>query len=64
MKAGLAKLFFNIDFACLLLGNEPGAQPTDFSRSHSRLGQVDGTAGQVRRGNIPIGCGGIAIDVT
>src|SRR5579859_4643484 len=63
VETGLAKLIFDIDLTRLLQRNQPGAQPADLLCAEALLGDVDGAAGKMRRGDVAIGSRGVAVDV-
>jgi len=52
VEAGLAELFFNIDFALVLEGIEAVAHPVELGAGETALGDVDGGAGEMGAGNV------------
>ena len=62
MKAGLLKLFFDIDAAVFDEGKKVAAEPGDFREGHPALGDVDGLSGEMGRGGVAFGGGGVAVD--
>ncbi len=63
VKAGLLKLLLDVDFAFLYEGQEVAAQPGDLGEGETVLRDVDGLAGEVRRGGVAFGGSGVAVDV-
>ena len=63
VKAGLLKLLFHVDFALLHQGQEVAAQPGDLGEREAVLCDVDGLAGEMRRGGVAFGGRGVAVDV-
>ncbi len=63
VKAGLLKLLLDVDFAFLYEGQEVAAQPGDLGEGEAVLRDVDGLAGEVRRGGVAFGGSGVAVDV-
>lgn len=62
VEAGLFELFFDVDFAGLFEGEEPGAEPGDLVLAKAVFGNVDGAAGEVWAGDVTLGRGGVAVD--
>lgn len=62
VEAGLVELFFHVDLAGGLQGQEPGAHPGDFRNRQALLADVDGGAGEMGRGHVAIGGSGVAVD--
>src|SRR6266853_1598180 len=63
VKAGLLKLLFHVHFAFLHQGQEVAAEPGDLGKGEAVFRDVDGLAGEVRRGGVASGGGGVAVDV-
>ena len=61
VKAGLLKLFFDVDLALADERLEVGAEPGDLGSGESAFGDVDGLAGEVRRGGVAGGGCGVAV---
>ena len=57
------KLLFHVDLALLHERKEVAAQPGDLSEGEAVFGDVDGLAGEVRRGGVAFGGSGVAVDV-
>ena len=63
MEAALLELFFDVDAAAFDEGKEVAAEPGDFGDRHPALCDVDGLSGEVRRGCVALGGGGVAVDM-
>jgi hypothetical protein len=61
VEAGLLELFFDIDFAGILEGDEPGAHPADLLAGEAAFGDVDSGAGEVGADDVSLGGGGVAV---
>ncbi len=62
METGLLELFLHVNAPAFDEGEEVSAQPGDFGDGHPAFGNVDGLAGEVGRGGVAFGGGGIAVD--
>ena len=62
VKAGLVELLFDIYLAGGLERQEPGAHPGKLREGHALLADVDGGAGEVRRGDVAVGGCCVAIN--
>ena len=61
VEAGLVELLFHVDLAGGLQGQEPGTHPRDLGLGQALLADVDGGSRQVRRGEISVSGGGVAV---
>jgi hypothetical protein len=62
VKAGLLELLFDVDLAFLNKRKKVAAHPGDLSAREAVLGEVDGLAGEMRRGGVTVGGSGVAVD--
>jgi hypothetical protein len=63
VEAGLLELLFDIDLAKVDEGLKVSAHPGDFETCEATFGDVDGLAGEVRRGGVAPGGRGVAVGV-
>lgn len=61
VEAGLLELFFDVDVAGLDEREQVAAEPSDLGHGEVVLGDVDGLAGEMRRGRGAVGRGGVAV---
>jgi len=62
VEAGLLELLFDVDLAFLNERKKVAAHPGDLGAGEAVLGEVDGLAGEMRRGGVALGGGGVAVD--
>jgi len=62
VEAGLVELLFDVDFAGGLQREQPGAHPGELREGHALLADVDGGTGEMRRSDVAIRGGGVAVD--
>jgi hypothetical protein len=61
VEAGLLELFFDVDATILDEGKQVAAQPGDLGEREPTFGDVDGLTGEVGRGGVAFGGGGVAV---
>lgn len=62
VEAGLVELFFHVDLSGFLERQEVGPHPRDFGERQAFLGDVNGCAHEVRRGDIARGRSGVTVN--